>query len=526
MEQAALVRVGKNWASPLCTLVLATLYPTLFVLSQNWYTLSLKQSVSLLVIAPLAGATVYLIVEGLIRLGAWVEKYVGVRRGEENGWRREIFALVAASLVYFLLYRTLKSAFDSIPVLVLVYGMLACVGIFVARTWGLGGINAFLAMLSLVAVLSWFASAASQSVPPFVEKIRDFESAQFKSKPNIYLFIYDAYGSSDLYSKVIKMNNSAQYSELEARNFKVLHSFSNYTNTLQTTISIFMGAHHYYGTETGIDDSRIGRSLLSGQIHNSALTLLKSNGYHVQYIHGLDYFVNEQGILDYIYPPQHLVSALRIFDIPILKMKRQLSMEEHKRVLYGRVESPTSRSAEPWFTFVHVNLPAHVDSSRDWRQHVGFEKNFEARTVKANAHMLETIDAIRRSDPEAIVVIFGDHGSHGYNKIWESGKVWQRDGSRPDFGAEQSSTEIVSLDAFGIMIAVGSNGRCDNYVYPGLTPVNIFRVLAACLAGQQGLLERKEPDISVLKDSKGRLWLAAENGGATSVWLPFIPNPN
>lgn len=507
-RSTALAKLGEGAAA---TILLAVLYPTLFVLSQNWYALNVQQVVWLLVVMPLAAVAIFAVVEGLLRLSA---RYFKSAPEDDHRRRAIFFGALSAGLLFFLLFRTLKTALGYEILLVLTYVGLAAVFILAFQRNLQRYINGFLAILSLVAVGSWAASALDPSQAVLEASKQDFESAAFKRKPNIYLLNYDGYGSDSLYRKVFGIDNAEQYQALASRHFKVLHTFSNYRDTLQTTISLFLGAHHYYATSTGFNDSQKGRPFLAGIVHNPVLAALKNNGYRLQYIHGLDYFVNEPGQLDYIFPPKHLASALRVFNIPILKMKRRISMDAQKDALYANMHAPEEGGA-PWFTFAHVNKPSHADLAVDWREHDEFPKVYERRTQEANVHMLETIDRIRRIDPGAIIILYGDHGAHRYNMLSAT------EDPNAAFAKAGVPVEHVTLDQFGIMIAVASGGACDDYVYDGMTPTNMMRAIFACLAEDRNLLNGKAADISLSKGPNSELWRAADQGAVLSAWEPY-----
>lgn len=55
------------------------------------------------------------------------------------------------------------------------------------------------------------------------------------------------------------------------------------------------------------------------------------------------------------------------------------------------------------------------------------------------------------------------------------------------------------------LIAIYSKGRCDSYVYPTVTPVNVMRVIFACLSGDRSLMQPLATDISLLWRGKQKL---------------------
>jgi hypothetical protein len=87
-------------------------------------------------------------------------------------------------------------------------------------------------------------------------------------------------------------------------------------------------------------------------------------------------------------------------------------------------------------------------------------------------------------DPEAFIVVMGDHGSWRYNKAWDG-----EDNPNDSFKVKGLDSDVITLDLFGIMLAVRSRGQCDDFIYDHLTPVNLMRVIFSCLSGDRKLLD-------------------------------------
>jgi hypothetical protein len=71
------------------------------------------------------------------------------------------------------------------------------------------------------------------------------------------------------------------------------------------------------------------------------------------------------------------------------------------------------------------------------------------------------------------------------------------------------------------MIAVYSNNRCDSYVYPTVTPINVMRLIFACLSGDRFLMQPLAADISLIRPWKPNLWLTARDGQVLPRWQRF-----
>src|SRR5262249_24506156 len=159
-------------------------------------------------------------------------------------------------------------------------------------------------------------------------------------------------------------------------------------------MAIFLANHHYYDKLVGVFDSRIGRQIMNGTTFNPVLSVLKDNGYKVQYIERQAYLVIDQGNLDYAYPAasEPVYSGLWIFHNPVLdglvaNVSGASPIEEGAmaEVLFNRLQE-TLKGSDPWFTYVHFELPSH-SSGPFLRDNQVFEDIYRERTRKANVHM-------------------------------------------------------------------------------------------------------------------------------------------
>ena len=118
--------------------------------------------------------------------------------------------------------------------------------------------------------------------------------------------------------------------------------------------------------------------------------------------------------------------------------------------------------AGPWFTFFWKPLPNHSNKRLFFTRQAGFAEKFIERTQQANERMLSVgRRQDHRDDPNAIVVITGDHGAWRYagaaNTDSDPNKAFKQYGIGP---------QAATLDFFGVMIAIRSGGICDDLVYP------------------------------------------------------------
>jgi hypothetical protein len=510
--------------------VLSALYPTIFALSNNWYSISPDKVVWLLAGAVVAGVALYALVKLVVSaIGCLIAL---LRPTARDSWicllRAALFAVACTALLFSLLAGTIKSALGGLTAVGVALAVAMMVGLWVLFARGLQRhFNIALGLLCLLATGSWLLSVGGHilSTPATAKLIdikQEFEQAKFAERPNVYLFIYDAYGSDTAYRRIFRFDNSAHYRALRERGFKVIHTFSNYWWTWPTVISVFLGNHNYYSLSDGVADTTPGRKFMAGLLHNPVFETFRSNGYRLQQIHGSDYLVTERGKLDFLFPEEPAYNALKIYNSPLVNAlfsantnkPWERSIEEQKQVLLSRLPDPPRGTVRPWLSFSHIGLPGHGPTDRTWLTLKSFEQTFVDMTVRANEHMRTVIDAIAAKDPRAIIVIIGDHGAWRYRRVWtldrDPNSAFEKAGIEP---------EIITDDLFGVMIAVRSTGGCEDYLYPGATPVNVMRIVFACLARDPKLLEGRSDDVSIAWVRN--LWLTAKGGWALPQWRPY-----
>ena len=510
-------------SSAAVAIMLSLLYPTLFAVSKNWYAFNSRELTLLVAGMILLGIALWLAYLALTPAIVRLLKAFGARAEPAVPYvAPALLALFCIWAISLFFDGTLRSVFGS-KWAARGVSFLAVVGLSWLFVRGKHAtFNAILALVSLVCLLE-FAMSYVSSTGAGLEQIplsgeEDFEAAQFATKPNIYFFIYDAYGSGEAYANNFGFDNSKQYALLEERKFKVAHTLSNYTDTWSTTLGFFLGRHHYYGLQSGNEDAKFGRSILSGKAHNPVMETLRRNGYRVQFIHEKEIFLADQGTIDFVYPspPPHRV--LKIFGSSRLEQavfgrgSGGPAVDMQQQTLFDRLPAISEDPTRPWFTFYWVALPSHANKRKFFTELEAFQREFVERTKLANAHMLATMDRIVAQDPKAVIIIIGDHGAWRYSRVWST----DRD---PNKAFEKAGIDAITatLDFFGVMIAIRSAGLCDDDVYKGITPVNVMRVVFACLSKDRHLVSGAADDLSIFA-LRDELWLTGRKGRALAAW--------
>ena len=181
---------------------------------------------------------------------------VGQICGRESAVTRLLTALICSVILFFFMYGTLQGLLVTDTYLLLCFLALAALIVCLALNQLLRYWTAVLSIMTLTSLVTWGKSVIAATVEAAAEERSlihsPFNAVKFKSRPNIYLIVYDAYGNRRLYHDVFGVDNTAIYQELAARNFKILDTYSNYWGSWDSMLSVFLAAHHYYDMMAGV----------------------------------------------------------------------------------------------------------------------------------------------------------------------------------------------------------------------------------------------------------------------------------
>lgn len=199
--------LARVWKAPfldwwIVSVLASALYPTLFALSANWYALSATKIAWLLAVV---GATLPLTAYFLVRFVGQLFTLAGPKVA--TAWRSYLepgtFALLCSGFLFLLFGGALQALFPSPIAHIAIFALFAAL---LARLFIRGRqryFNLVLLALILVAGVTWIGSFASYKVSAATAVgtagSESLANAPFVERPNIYFFIYDAYGSEDAY---------------------------------------------------------------------------------------------------------------------------------------------------------------------------------------------------------------------------------------------------------------------------------------------------------------------------------------
>lgn len=218
--------------------------------------------------------------------------------------------------------------------------------------------------------------------------------------PGIYLLVYDSYVVSETMA-AYGIDNLEQERYLEQTGFKIYpHTYSLAPGSLKAMSRVLNASADYV-----LD--RDGRAAVSGS--GTVQQLLDGFGYETYGVFPSDFFF--RGTVpgyDYSFPRAHSSAGLLIgailegefrFDAGFDDVTREQYTNEKERIFSGPPEAPR-------FVYSHSSLPGHSQTTCLPNE----TELFGEDVAKANLEMRRDVEAILQQDPDAIIIIAGDHG--------------------------------------------------------------------------------------------------------------------
>jgi len=220
--------------------------------------------------------------------------------------------------------------------------------------------------------------------------------------PSIYLLVYDSYVINET-MLAHGIDNTEQEQYLEGLDFKIYpHTYSVKSSSAATMSRVLNSSTSYYG---------VSRRAVSGD--GVVQNLLKKYGYKTYGVFPTDYFF--RGIIpsyDYWFPGSSssvnlLTKAIFLGELRFDINYDQVPWEEfiqEKRNIFSQVLE------EPRFIYMHENLPGHSINAGICRPNE--VELYKERLDRANEEMRQDLGMIMKNDPEAILIVAGDHGPY------------------------------------------------------------------------------------------------------------------
>lgn len=331
----------------------------------------------------------------------------------------------------------------------------------------------------------WFTLSTSENQ---ISTSSQSDPSRFSQRPNIYYLVTDEYARQDQMLHITGYDNSEFNAWLEQQGFKV--SKSSWTNYPVTFLSLAssLGMSYPYTDGEAVPSRQPAHRIIGGD--NPVVKRLRKNGYY--YFHAPAVVWNgsrcsgrEDACLRKPVGINNEVISNMLRMSPLMKVVQKYTKNgiyvatlEHMLEHLDKVKENT-----PYFVFFH-SLPPHpphifhpdcsLKMADDMRLMDTITPGELGETTESyidnvrcvNKQLHSTIAYINKEDPEAIVVIHADHGT-GFKTDWKlDPRRW---------------TKEQLTERFAIQMAMRLPDKCQNLSYEGISPINIFEAVFACL---------------------------------------------
>jgi len=306
---------------------------------------------------------------------------------------------------------------------------------------------------------------------------------QDEGKPDIYYIILDGYARADALKKHFNFDNSDFLSKLSQKGFITAEkSFSNYTKTY---LSLASSLNMKYINDLG---APAVRHPFYEAIKNPIIAqYLQSKGY--SYIHFDTFWKGTE--TSYISDKNYNFSPIlgkEFYNVlirstmlsPILS-----NIAESYLYMFERLKEIPD-FAGPTFTFVHFTIPHNpyvFDRNGDRRRNIPLSLQFQVdrggwerkneyidQLIYLNKKVDEFVsEIIKKSKVRPIIILQADHGTSSMPKAKE------------DMDKHKERNIRFFKERHAILNSYLIPSKCNNSLYPEITPVNSFRVLFNCL---------------------------------------------
>jgi hypothetical protein len=314
-----------------------------------------------------------------------------------------------------------------------------------------------------------------------------------KRQPDVFFFLFDAYGRADMLKAGMGYDNTPFLDQLRQRGFSVLDkSFANFPITnlsLSSTLNMDFVVKPGSGGKRGY---LAYQPILAG--YNNTVRMFQRVGY--SYIHAGSNSWGQshcRGPGVYCVPAQTeglsetlsgLLAATPL-EITLRKLAPKFIRYKISELPYvtEKIHAIRDRVDGPVFVFAHILIPHETVYRKDcsFRGREGRlvayipekKKVYYTQTLAClNKQIMLYLDWLLAKNPEALVILQSDHGfTLGTDYMF----------SRPF--SEWTKEEVAWR--YAILNSIRAPKQCRRHLYPTLSPVNTFRFVRGCLLGKE-----------------------------------------
>lgn len=233
--------------------------------------------------------------------------------------------------------------------------------------------------------------------------------------PDIYLLVYDAYVVNETMLGY-GIDNSAQERYLAEQGFTLYpHTYSVAAFSAGTMSRVLNASMEYFGDM---------RSAVSGK--GIVTNHLRRLGYETHGVFPNDYFFQTEGAhYEFSYPDPKAPHLMLMKAVFMGEFRFDVEFDSPSREEFEKRKAKTlgKSGARARFVYMHDDLPGHSQNSGRCRPNE--TELFAERLEQANEAMRNDLALIRSHDPEAIIVVAGDHGPYLTKNCYVTGRSYK-----------------------------------------------------------------------------------------------------
>jgi hypothetical protein len=269
----------------------------------------------------------------------------------------------------------------------------------------------------------------------------NFDSSLVKTKPNIYLLLFDGYPGYKSLKDSFAFANDSLYHFLEQKQFKILPVFSNYNMTYYS-MSSMLNMQYIDKPYTPLANTAENDQQRIKEIKDAAVvSQLKSIGYHFTNYSIFDIADQPSVKGNSFVVSQATLLTNKIFFNKILKdigwhfisgkhrigfIEKLYRGDERNNQFIEEELSKNEPSASPKFVYAHLLMPHPPIFCDSMGNKLPAEQVFDPRLAAnkayfisylkyANKKMETMVEAISKTDPGAVIIVMSDHGYRDYD---------------------------------------------------------------------------------------------------------------
>lgn len=381
-----------------------------------------------------------------------------------------------------------------IPILILLYGLT----LLVARKAAVSNqivtiVTCVLATIPVVDLVKAAPHLYSQAVP---KKLVSFEMpprADVKKRqtlrntqPNVYLIIPDTMPAPETVSDILGGYKYKLPDQLKRLGFHMVeNAFSNGLITY-TSVPHFFTMNYFFEDNEKISPDKHSRLVSSFEGYNPLMAGFRSRGYRYVQVGGTMHIARCAGYEDVcvgvstVLQPLDEIFLQRTIIHPIF-LTFKISYQRFIEIPDVIARLPSLMKESPFFLHAHMAMPHgpfrfHADCTQYEMPksdlEIGLKEwqgSFREQVSCAESQLLQFAAAIIRQDPKAIIIIQSDHGLTYATSL-----------SKEYFSYTKQEIRELNRNFAAFYLP----DRCVSYLHPGLSPVNTFRIVFACLDGR------------------------------------------